>query len=234
MGSTRLPGKVMRVLGDRTVLAHVVERTRRASAVDSVVVATTTEGIDDAVVEECARLGVGVTRGSENDVLARYIQAFDEHGGDIGARITSDCPLLDPSIVVAAIQSLQSSSPAQDYLSNTVERSYPRGYDVEVFAVKALRDAAERATEVPDREHVTRYLYTNRERYRCGNLVRPDPLGTAAWRLTLDTEEDWRVVKQVVVSSGLGSDATLEMVERYLLANPHVLQWNAAIVQKTA
>src|SRR5512134_3241120 len=102
-GSTRLPGKVLADLGGLPVLEWVVRACRAAQAADGVVVATTTEAADDAVADLAASLGVDVVRGSEGDVLARYVQAVDEHPCDAVVRITSDCPFTDPAVIDAVI-----------------------------------------------------------------------------------------------------------------------------------
>ncbi len=233
MGSTRLPGKVLRQLGSRSVLAHVVDRLRHAATLDLVVVATTTAANDDVVVREAERVGALVTRGSEADVLSRYVQAFDEHGGDVGVRITSDCPLIDPAIVDAAVLDFSRSHPPVDYLSNSLERTYPRGYDVEVFSVAALGRVAQEATDTPDREHVTRYFYTHPTLFRLGSLRRGDPAGTSGWRLTLDTPEDWEVISHVFGALDRpGPPFGLGEVETYLGRHPEVLARNAHIAQK--
>ncbi len=233
MASTRLPGKVLRRLGSRSVLAHVIERLRAARALDLIVVATTGSAVDDELVREAARLGVAVTRGPEDDVLARFVQAFDEHGGDVGVRITSDCPLLDPQLIDEAVHAFRHARPPVDYLSNTIERTYPRGYDVEVFLTAALRRAARAATEVADREHVTRYLYTHPEAFRLGVLRREDPNGTASWRVTLDTPEDYEVLRALVAALADTGGPSLAAVEGYLAAHPEVRAMNAHVVQKT-
>lgn len=232
MGSTRLPGKVLRRLGSRTVLAHVIERLRAARSLDAIVVATTGAPADDEIAREAERLGARVTRGSEEDVLARYLQALDEHGGDVGVRVTSDCPLLDPAVVDAAVKVFRDATPPLDYLSNTVERTYPRGYDVEVFLTAALQRAAEAATEIPDREHVTRYLYTHPGSFRLGVLQRPDPDHTAFWRVTLDTQEDWEVLEALVGAFDEAPGPNLAAVEGFLRAHPEVRAMNARVAQK--
>jgi spore coat polysaccharide biosynthesis protein SpsF len=233
MGSTRLPGKVLRRLGTITVLAHVIGRLRRAATLDQIVVATTTSPSDQAVVREALRLGVPATRGAEEDVLSRFVQAFDERGGEVGVRVTSDCPLIDPALVDEAVRKFLGATPPLDYLSNTVERSYPRGYDVEVFRVDALRRAHRDASDRPDREHVTRYLYMHPGTFRIGAMRRGDPNRTASWRLTLDTPEDWAVLEQLVralAANGAGPD--LGAVEAYLMAHPQLLARNAHLAQK--
>src|SRR5512143_2834732 len=116
MGSTRLPGKVFEVLAGKTALEHCVERTRRCAAIDEVVVATTTEPRDLAIVAACEAHGWRVFRGSEHDVLDRYHGAAREAGADHVVRITSDCPLVDPEVIGALIARYH-ADPEIDYAS---------------------------------------------------------------------------------------------------------------------
>jgi spore coat polysaccharide biosynthesis protein SpsF len=235
MGSTRLPGKVMRLLDGRSVLACMISRVRLARVAQRIVVATTTLSEDDVIVAEAEHCGVRVTRGPVDDVLTRYIRAFDEHGGEHGIRLTADCPLLDPAVVDRVASALVANGRALDYCSNTVTRSYPRGYDVEAFQVAALRRAASLAEDPRDREHVTRFLYTNPTLFAIGEEVRPDPLHTGEWRLTLDTDADWRVIAHIYSRLGLvGRMFDLSDVEKLLAREPEVLTWNAHIAQKQA
>jgi spore coat polysaccharide biosynthesis protein SpsF len=233
MSSTRLPGKVLRVLGDTTVLGHVVRRLQACPSLARVVIATTLGEADDAVCREAHRAGALVTRGSEDDVLGRYVQALEEHGGDIGVRVTSDCPLIDPALVDRGVRRLLASDPAADYLSNTLRRTYPRGYDFEVFRVEALREASRAALTAGEREHVTPFLYRHPDRFRLESLERPDPRGSAGWRITLDTAEDWEVIRALFdrlapVDPLFGLDEVERLVER----EPALLEANRQVRQK--
>jgi spore coat polysaccharide biosynthesis protein SpsF len=233
MNSTRLPGKVLRVLGDTTVLGHVVRRLLACSSLTRVVVATTRDPADDAVSREAATAGALVTRGSEDDVLERYVQALDEHGGDVGVRVTSDCPFIDPALVDQGVRRLLAGDPPPDYLSNTLRRTYPRGYDFEVFRAAALRTAALEAGTAGEREHVTPFLYRHPDRFRLESLERPDPHATAEWRVTLDTPEDWDVIRALFdrldrVNPLFG----LNEVERLVAREPALLAANRAVRQK--
>ena len=232
MGSERLPGKVLRELPGGTVLEHVIRRVRLAVGMGRVVVATTTLSRDDRVASVARDAGALVTRGAESDVLARFVQAFDEHGGEVGVRVTGDCPLLDPQMVVIAIRRFLEAVPPVDYLSNTLERTYPRGYDIEIFSVASLRLAAAATTDPAHREHVTPYLYRNPARFRLASVTRPDPEGTASWRLTLDTLEDWRLIQHLFGALWSRNPAFgLREVEEYLRANPGLLQINQHVKQ---
>jgi len=233
MTSARLPGKVLRLLGGTTVLGHVVRRLRACPSLTQVVVATTRKEVDDAICREAASVGALVTRGSEHDVLGRFVQALDEHGGDIGVRITSDCPFIDPALIDRGVRRLLTSDPPPDYLSNTLLRTYPRGYDFEVFLVKALRKAAREAVMAGEREHVTSFIYRHPDRFRLESLERPDPLASAEWRVTLDTPEDWDVIRALFDRLAPANPLFgLDDVERLVAREPALLAANRRVRQK--
>ncbi|GAA1590977.1 glycosyltransferase family protein [Kribbella sancticallisti] len=185
--STRLPGKVLLTAGDRTFLEHHLDRLAGTGL--PVVVATTTNVDDDPIVVLAEKAGVGVFRGSEHDVLSRFAGAARGYGLDGVVRVTSDCPLIDAQVVAAGVERFREEDDENLYVSNCLERTYPRGMDYEVFSTARLLDAETHATLAADREHVTPYLHQNRP----GNvqlLNLPWHGGGAQYRLTLDTEDD--------------------------------------------
>jgi len=184
MGSTRLPGKVLKDIGGRTMLARVVRRVRRATILHRIVVATTVESADDAIVAECKRLAAPVFRGSEQDVLDRYYWAAKMYEADTIVRITADCPLIDPEIIDRVVQAFLDKKP--DYASNTLVRTYPRGLDTEVMSWVAL---ARTWVESPSREHVTSYIYENSSSFRL-HIVIAGEWDYSHHRWTVDTQED--------------------------------------------
>ena len=200
-GSTRLPGKVLlRVQGD-TLLGHLLRRLSRCRRVLEVVVATTTRAEDEAIVLEASRHSVPSFCGSESDVLSRYLGAAHLHGFDPVVRVTSDCPLLDPVVVdeaVALFLDRRTAGTEVDVVTNgrPGKRTYPRGLDVEVAALAALEAAdASLGPDAPEREHVTQVLYRHPERFRFADLLLPFDLSFL--RLTVDTEADFALVRQV-------------------------------------
>lgn len=194
MGSTRLPGKVLKTLAGQTVLAHVIERTKAFQNVQEIVVATTLGSQDDPIEEEAKRRGVAVYRGSETDVLSRYYEAAMQAQADTVIRITSDCPMIDPEVSSYVIREYLEEGKC-DYASNTLERTYPRGLDTEVFSFASL-EAAHLETRNPhDREHVTPYIYNNPERFSCRSVECRE--GTPEYRWTLDTLEDWELIQRI-------------------------------------
>lgn len=190
MTSTRLPGKVLMPLAGEPMLTRLIERLRRVRRADGIVVATTTNATDDPIAALCAQLGVPCHRGSEHDVLSRYADAARLHGAGVVVRITSDCPLIDPSLIDQVIATHEEGG--SDYVSNMLPPTWPYGMAVEVFSAAALAQAHAEATQAAEREHVTPFIYWHPERYRLRNVASPVDLSQHRW--TVDTPEDYALV----------------------------------------
>lgn len=235
MGSTRLRGKVLMRLGGDSVLAQVVHRCRRAAELDGIVVATTTHAADDAIVAECARLEVPAMRGPAEDVLARYAAAARELGSDALVRITSDCPLIDAGVIdsmVGEYRRLHAAGTPCDYLSNALERTFPRGLDVEIVRAGALLQAAQEARAPHEREHVTPFLYERPGRYTLRSWRAP--LDAAEQRWTLDTPEDLRLLTLIFDALGeAAATAPWTDVLQLVRSHPQWAEINRHVVQKS-
>ena len=192
MGSTRLPGKVMKPLAGRTLIEVLVSRLRKAKMLDEVLVATTTEKTDDVLAAHCKSKKIPVFRGSSEDVLKRYVDACRKYSASVVVRITGDCPLVDPQLVDSLIRSFAKQK--VDYLSNTNPPSYPDGLDIEVFTIEALEKAADRASLGPQREHVTPYIYQSGH-FKTANFANQDDFSTERW--TVDESDDLKVVDDI-------------------------------------
>jgi spore coat polysaccharide biosynthesis protein SpsF (cytidylyltransferase family)/aryl-alcohol dehydrogenase-like predicted oxidoreductase len=195
MGSSRLPGKSLMMLGDRPVLQWVVDRARQIPGTSGVVVATSREHRDDPIASYCKRYGLPVFRGSESDVLDRFAACAREQHADAAVRITGDCPLLDPAEsgrVVAAFKQTKNC----DYASNISPRIVPDGLDTEVISRAALETAWREATDPADREHVTLFVRRQPERF-VSVSVNGTPVASVG-RLTLDTLADFTVLSGIV------------------------------------
>ena len=192
MGSTRLPGKVMKPLAGRTLIEVLVSRLRKAKTLDEVLVATTTEKTDDVLADHCKSKKIPVFRGSSEDVLKRYVDACRKYSASVVVRITGDCPLVDPQLVDSLIRSFAKQK--VDYLSNTNPPSYPDGLDIEVFTIEALEKAADRASLGPQREHVTPYIYQSGH-FKTANFANQDDFSTERW--TVDESDDLKVVDDI-------------------------------------
>lgn len=225
-GSTRLPGKVLLPLAGRSVLGWVV-RAARLSGVDDLVVATTTEADDDAVVAECRTLGVDVVRGPVDDVLTRFIGAVHGRSAAAVARFTADCPLLDPSIVGATIDAWR-RNPWLDYVSTALPRCLPRGMDAEVVRAATLHRLDESATGY-HRTHVTSAVYTQPDAHRMlGLTIQP---GASDLRVTLDTRDDFELISAVIAHFG-DRPAVLDDLVSWLRYHPELVAINRHVQQK--
>lgn len=228
MGSTRLPGKVLLPLLDRTVLDWVVYRARQSRLLDTIVIATTTDPRDDALAEHCAQRGWACFRGSEEDVLDRYYQAATRHAAETVVRITSDCPLIDPAVLDCLLAAYAARAPRADYASNIAPvRTYPRGLDSEVFSYAALEQAW-REDDSAWREHVTPYIYRS-GRFALHNVT--NPVDYSAHRWTLDTPQDWELIQRVFAHFGHG-DFTWQDALQAFEDHPAWLTINQDVQQK--
>lgn len=231
MGSSRLPGKVLRNLCGRSVLAHVIARVSACPLIDRVVVATTSDPRDAAVVDEAIACDVETFRGSENDVLSRYHAAAEMAQAATIVRITSDCPLLDPVVLGRMIEMYVGPSVAStpyDYLTNT---GWPRGLDIEICTRAALDRAAAEAHKPYEREHVTPFLYQHPEWFHCGEFFSPVDRQHERW--TLDTEDDWALIERICTAFPSDAMPDCDAIVALLERNPEWRMLNAHVVQKS-
>lgn len=200
-GSTRLPGKVMYPLDGRPVLEHVVQRTAQAESIDNIVVATSIGDPDDVIAEYASRFGAEIVRGSESNVLGRFEAVVDEYAPDIILRVTGDCPLIDPAIIDHAVAPVVDGS--ADYTTNILQRTFPRGLDVEAFSAESFREVASAATTQQEREHVTPYYREHPDKFDLVNIRSDEIFQETRYidrtdlRLTLDEPDDYRLLERV-------------------------------------
>jgi spore coat polysaccharide biosynthesis protein SpsF len=228
MGSSRLPGKALKDIHGRSMLARVVRRTCRSALIDCLVVATTEKKADDAIVNECGHLGVSCLRGSEDDVLDRYYQAARAFSAEVVVRITSDCPLIDPEIIDRIIKSFLENN--ADYASNTLESTFPRGLDVEVFTFKALEEAWQNATKKFEHVHVTPYFYLHPEQFKIFSVTIKDNFSNYRW--TVDTQEDLDLIRTVYKKIDKDDDFSWKDALRLFDDEPNLADINQHIRQK--
>lgn len=231
MGSSRLPGKVLMSVGGQPMLEQVVRRTERATQIDDVVIATTTSDRDQAITNLCAEHDWLCHRGSENDVLARYVETARAHRADVVVRVTSDCPLIDPAVIDAVVGLLTTRLDRLDYVCNFLPvRTFPRGLEVEAFTRAALEQADTEDVNPAWREHVTEYILHNRERFRCEGLTTEPDMSGHRW--TVDEMDDLRLVRSIFEhfqSDSFGWRDVLAATER----NPSWRAMNEHVRQKT-
>lgn len=231
MGSTRLPGKVMRSIAGRPMIDRVVQRAARIRGVDEVVVATSENRLEAPLVERVSAMeGVELFRGPEHDVLERYCRAARAFEADAVVRITGDCPLLSPRVSSRVVQTYLDDESC-DYATNTLVRTYPRGLDTAVTSCQALERARREARTAVEREHVTVYIWSNPERFEVVNVESDDDHSDHRW--TVDTAEDLELVRRIfeeldTEGEPFEYDEVLELLEE----NPEWSEINAEIEQK--
>ena len=230
VGSTRLHGKVLQDLAGRTVLERVVERVRRFTMIDEMVVATSDQPGDDEIIAECARIDVPSFRGSESDVLSRFVGAARETDASVCVRLTADCPLLDPSVSDSIILLFLEADGGADYASNKIPQSFPRGLDTEVFSRDALEQAARKAREGYERVHVTPYIYRHPEIFSLISVT--SDVDRADWRWTIDTPEDLEFVREIYRRLDSSPEFSWQDVIALIEDDPTLMWINSHVRQK--
>ena len=233
MGSSRLPGKVLKDIAGTPMLVHVVERAKRAKCLNGVVVATTTSPDDDAIAELCSNAGYPCYRGSSYDVLDRYYQTARQFHATTIVRLTADCPVIDPEVVDHVITVLLGSN--ADFAANRLpppwHRTYPVGLDVEACTFQALERAWCEADKLYQREHVMPYLYEQEGRFRVKIVDCEQDYGHLRW--TVDTSEDLELVRQIFMAFTPRDDFSWLEVIALLENRPDIAFINSTIKAKS-
>jgi len=229
--STRLPGKVLMGIGGKPVLQLMIERVRRSKFVNDIIIATTINKADDAVVSLAKEAKVNFYRGSEEDVLQRVLDAHREFKSDIIVELTGDCPLIDPLLIDECIEFYMNNKDKYDYVSNCVERTYPDGMDTQVFSKKVLEEVAQKANNPLDREHVSRYIYKSGQ-YRIHTIKAQGDLFWPDLGITLDTKEDFELIKSIF-EHFKNNEFTLKDILELLRQNKDMLNINKHIQRRS-
>lgn len=196
MGSSRLPGKVLKPFHQTNVLDFMVRRVRHSSLVDDIVVATSVDPRDREIAKFCERAAISCFRGSEADVLDRVYSAAKSADATVVVELTGDCPLIDARIIDQMIMGFFVND--VDYHTNSVFRSYPDGMDVQIVKLSALRQAWQDSSDVYDREHVTPYIYNNPHLFKISHQVASMDEFWPELGLTLDEELDYQFLSDLV------------------------------------
>lgn len=232
MGSSRLPSKVMRPILGVPMIRYTLERLQECKSVDTVVLATSDLPADDPLAEYVTAEGFHCFRGSEDDVLARYVAANQEYGGDVVIRVTGDCPLIAPELVDYMVA--QYDALGQDYVKLDILESAPRGFDAEVFSREALERVSRIVNALADyknyKEHVTIYMYTHPEEFSFRIVSAPEPYHRH-YRLCVDEMPDFQVVTAVYEHFQRANPTGLEIIQ-FLDEHPEIASLNEEIEQK--
>ena len=231
MGSTRLPGKVMKEILGKPVILWDIDRMLLSKLINKIVIAIPYGDENDIIRDTVKNYNkdIIITRGSEDDVLDRYYNAAVQTKADVVVRMTSDCPLIDMIVSDSIIKKYLDSE--CDYCSNTFELNYPRGLSTEVFSFDALERAWKEAKKEYEREHVTPYIKENPGKFKLINVTNDVDLSHLRW--TLDTKEDFEfietVYKKIYPKKHIFfKDDILALLER----EPELIKINSHIKQK--
>ena len=197
MNSSRLPGKVMMMMDDKyPVLYYVLKQLQSTKLLSKIIIATTTNPVDDVIVNYAKKHEIDFFRGDENDVLDRYHQCAIKFDLSTIVRIPSDKPLIDPTIVDNMISIFKKKS--FDYVTNFLPLTFPSGTEVEIFSKSSLKEAWENAYLPSEREHVTPYIYNNPKKFKIFNVINKKDLSKFRW--AVDRKEDLELVRKLVSS----------------------------------
>ncbi len=197
-GSSRLPNKIFLLLADKPLLYRMYERAAASKLKGTIVIATTTDKIDDKVEELCKDYQLNCYRGHPTDLLDRHYKAAKLFNADAVVKIPSDCPLIDAKVIDEVLRFYLDNFDKYDFVSNLHPATYPDGNDVEVMSMKALEDAWLNAYKDFEREHTTPYFWENSNKFRIGNVEWESGLDySMSYRFTIDYEKDYIFIKQV-------------------------------------
>ncbi len=229
MGSSRLPGKVLKNINNIPSIEFQINRIKKAKKVDKIILATSTEAFDDPIEELCKEKDILFYRGPEQDVLKRYFDCAKLYNLSTVVRLTGDCPLVDPKIIDLALDSFFKYE--VDYCSNTVPpetSKWPDGSDIEVFSFDSLQQANDEAIDFEDREHVTFFFWKkNQNRFKTYQL--PNEKDWSNFRYTVDYPEDYEVIKLIAEEFFRREDRdfTIKDIINFLTSRPDIVALNS-------
>ena len=230
MDSSRLPGKVLKEILDKSLLEYLIERIEKSTLLDEIIIATSHKSCDDIIQKFCNEKYIKCFRGSENDVLSRFYEAATESKADYIIRICADSPVIDFSLIDELISEFTEKSHNCDYLSNTINQTYPLGMNVEIFTSQALKKAYINAKTLYEREHVTPYIYSHPKQFSIGQKHLDKDMSFL--RLTVDEQKDFELIKYIIEELyPTNPNYTLSDILNLYDKNPEIFKINSNVKQ---
>tara|TARA_B100001093_G_C26723269_1_gene968796 strand:- start:515 stop:1255 length:741 start_codon:yes stop_codon:yes gene_type:complete len=227
VGSTRLPGKVLKKIGDKTILEFLIDRVRLSKTIDQIIIATSNNPSDEKIVKLCQKLNTNCFIGDEKNVLRRYHDCALKYKATTIIRVTSDCPFIDPLLIDEML--LNYSRENCDYMSNTTPPEcslWPDGSDIEIFSLDALKKSYKECKDEKEREHVTFYIWKNKKT-NFKILRFKNKKNLSKFRFTVDYKEDLDVARKIfnyLQENKLRGSAN--EIANFLKENPKVFEIN--------
>ena len=229
MSSTRFPGKVLHSLNGKNSIQHIVDRLKRSVNIDNVIIATTTNPADEAIVQYCFEHNINFYRGSEDNVLDRVYKCARTLEVDVIVDITADCPFVDIDMLDEMVTLLNVYG--YDYYSNVVERTWPDGFDIQVYTFKTLEYIWQNVEQGPHRCHTGWNVLKYDKMFRIGNLDAPKGYRLPEMGLTLDTVEDAEVISEIFEHFGDEYFTAFDCID-FVLSHPEIIAINENVERK--
>ncbi len=228
MGSTRLPGKVLKSVLGKPLLWYLFERLKTLHHNVQLLLATTTASQDEQLVKFGEDYGIQTFAGNEDDVLDRYYQAAIKTNADVIVRLTGDCPLIDPEVVDKCLDAYFNG--LNDYVCNRIPPTYPDGLDTEVFSERVLQIAWREARLKSEREHVTPFIYNHPERFTIYSIK--NKVDWSKYRLTVDEAEDFELIKTIIChfQERWNAFSTLDIIS-FIEKDPKIMAINKKFIR---
>ncbi len=226
LGSRRLPKKVIADINGKSMLDILIKRIKKSKKINEIIIATTTKKIDDLLFEKANKLDLKVIRGSEIDVLARFMDAAKISSASYFIRVTADCPLIDHHLIDDLIDAFKKEK--VDYLSNCYPPNLPDGFDLEIFTKDSLIKANRFCSDIKMREHVTPWIRESGQ-FKVSSLNYN--LNLSNLRLTVDESEDLILIKEILKNSKFGDEITWKEIIKLLNNKPELVKINSKYIR---
>jgi spore coat polysaccharide biosynthesis protein SpsF len=219
MSSTRLPGKVMTQINGHPMIYWEISRISKAKLVNKIVVAISDQSSDDILADYLDSIHQEYIRGSLDNVLSRYVKAEEIYNPSAIIRLTADCPLVMPELIDQYLEIFHKED--FEYLSNTIELSYPDGLDIEIIAPGIFKKLLEFSLSKEEKEHVTLGIYSRKDKFRTYNVSHKTNISQFRW--TMDTSDDLAFVKSIYAHfESKEINFTFEDVLKLVKENPNL------------
>ena len=227
-GSTRFPNKVFTMIDGKPLIWHVVNRLEYTKSIDDIIIATTTNIIDDEIETWCKNNRIKYYRGSEDNVLNRYYMASKKYPSDVIVRITADDPFKEPAVIDKVVRTYLDGN--FDYVTNNYPPTFPEGLDCEVFSADLLRKMEKESNDDYEREHVTQYVFRHANNFSIGNVKNDVDLSYLRW--TIDTKDDLKMVNAIYANRIKENELLLmDEILDILNINPEIKNINSNVAR---
>ena len=228
MTRTRLPGKVLMRVGNKSLLEYHIERLKKANL--PIIIATTLNASDDPIADFCGNRNLSMFRGDEHNVLSRYYYAAQKYNLNYIVRVTSDCPLIDGELISRAVSDHLNFKNDWVYTSNCLKRTFARGFDFEIFSFIMLENAFENALTSFEKEHVTPYFYQNLHGKTKLNTIE-QTTDFSDLRITVDEADDFKLIERLIIEHKC-QDLNAAQISELLRNNPGLKKINIHVEQR--